>query len=92
MIPSLKDEIKKKKSFLKGYQNYLIRIERLEEKLLSIDNQLEGMSSKRIRDMPKGGLPVTTDELLYRKEEIKRRIQNLIDKSIADCRQSPFYG
>lgn len=82
MIPSLKDEIKKKKSFLKGYQNYLIRIERLEEKLLSIDNQLEGMSSKRISDMPKGGLPVTTDELLYRKEEIKRRIQNLIDKSI----------
>ena len=26
--------------------------------------------------------PITTDELLYRKEEIKRRIQNLIDKSI----------
>lgn len=82
VITSLKDEIKKKKSFLKRYRNYLIRIERLEEKLLSIDNQLEGMSSKRISDMPRGGLPVTTDELFYRKDETKKRIQNLIDKSI----------
>lgn len=81
MIPSLKDEIKKKKAFLKRYRNYLIRIERLEEKLLSIDNQLEGMSSKRISDMPKGGVPVTVDDLLVRKEETKQRVKRLIDTS-----------
>lgn len=83
MIPSLKDEIKKKKSFLKRYRNYLIRIERLEEKLLSIDNQLEGMSSKRISDMPTGGLPVTVEDILNRKDETKKRIQRLIDNSVS---------
>lgn len=81
VISLLKDEIKKKKSFLKRYRNYLIRIERLEEKLLSIDNQLEGTSSKRISDMPTGGVPVTVDDLLSRKEETQKRIQRLIDIS-----------
>lgn len=80
-IASLKDEIKKKKSFLKRYRNYLIRIERLEEKLLSIDNQLEGMSSKRISDMPTGGVPVTVDDLLVRKEETKQRIKRIVRTS-----------
>ena len=79
----MKDEIKKKKSFLKRYRNYLIRIERLEEKLLSIDNQLEGMSSKRISDMPTGGLPVTVEDILNRKDETKKRIQRLIDNSVS---------
>ena len=82
MIPSLKEETKIKKSFLKRYRNYLIRIERLEEKLLSIDNQLEGMSSKQISDMPTGGLPVTVEDILNRKEETKKRIQRLIDTSL----------
>lgn len=77
----MKDEIKKKKSFLKRYRNYLIRIERLEEKLLSIDNQLEGMSSKRISDIPTGGLPVTVDDLLCRKEETKQRIKRIVRTS-----------
>ena len=82
MIPSLKEETKVKKSFLKRYRNYLIRIERLEEKLLNIDTQLEGMSSKRISDMPTGGLPVTVEDILNRKEETKKRIQRLIDTSL----------
>lgn len=77
----LRDETKKKKYFLKRYRNYLIRIERLEEKLLLIDNQLLGIKSVGISDMPKGGQSLTKDDLLIKKEETEQRIQNLVDIS-----------
>lgn len=66
---------------MKRYKNYLIRIERLEEKLLVIDNQIVGVQSKRISDMPKGGVAVSLDDLLIKKEETQQRIQNLVDTS-----------
>lgn len=88
---SLKEETKKKKIYLKRYRNYLIRIKRLEEKLFQIDNQLIGLKSTQITDMPKGGIAATKDDLLIKKEETEHRIQNLVDISrnvrmeIFDC-------
>lgn len=78
---SLKEETKKKKYFLKRYRNYLVRINRLEEKLFQIDNQLIGLKSRQITDMPRGGTPLTKDDLLIKKEETEHRIQNLVDIS-----------
>lgn len=78
---SLKEETKKKKYFLKRYRNYLVRINRLEEKLADIDNQLIGLKSRQITDMPRGGKPLSKDDLLIRKEETEHRIQNLVDIS-----------
>jgi DNA-directed RNA polymerase specialized sigma24 family protein len=87
----LKEETKKKKQYLKRYRNYLVRIERLEEKLSNIDDQLLGMKSVTINDMPRGGIPLTKDDLLSKKEETQERIQKLVDISrdvknqIYDC-------
>lgn len=77
----MKEETKKKKYFLKRYRNYLVRINRLEEKLFQIDNQLIGLKSRQITDMPRGGTPLTKDDLLIKKEETEHRIQNLVDIS-----------
>lgn len=77
----MKEETKKKKYFLKRYRNYLFRINRLEEKLFQIDNQLIGLKSRQITDMPRGGTPLTKDDLLIKKEETEHRIQNLVDIS-----------
>lgn len=77
----MKEETKKKKYFLKRYRNYLVRINRLEEKLFQIDNQLIGLKSRQITDMPRGGTPLTKDDLLIKKEETEHRIQKLVDIS-----------
>ncbi|MDT2483153.1 hypothetical protein [Enterococcus avium] len=77
----MKEETKRKKNYLKRYRNYKTRISRLEEKLASLDEQLVGVKSVEITDMPKGGLPLTKDDLLARKEETSLRIQNLVNIS-----------
>lgn len=59
-----------------------MRIERLEEKLLMIDNQIIGLKSVTINDMPRGGQPVTKTDLLIKKEETQERIKTLTDTSL----------
>ena len=87
----LKDETKKKKYFLKRYRNYLTRINRLEEQLASVNERLVGLQSKVMTDMPGGGLPITKDDLLEKKEELQHRIDTLTNTSkkvrreILDC-------
>lgn len=78
----LKEEDKQKKYFLKRYRNYLTRIERLEEKISSINEELIGIKSITISDMPKGGQPITKDDLLIRREETEQRIQTLNETSL----------
>lgn len=77
----MKEESKINKQYLNRYRRYMKRIDKLEEKLYLIDCDLEGVQTKNITDMPTGGVPLTTDDLLIRKEETKHRIQNLLDLS-----------
>lgn len=77
----MKDETKKKKYFLKRYRNYLTRINRLEEQLVSVNERLVGLQSKVMSDMPSGGLPITKDDLLEKKEELQHRIDTLTNTS-----------
>lgn len=77
----MKKEIRRKKNHLKRYRNYMARINRLEEKIALIDDQLIGLKSAKITDMPRGGQRLTMDELLVQKEELKTRINNLVQTS-----------
>ncbi|MGJ0706677.1 hypothetical protein [Enterococcus avium] len=77
----MKEETRVNKKYLNRYRRYMKRVKKLEEKLYLIDCDLEGVQTKNITDMPTGGVPLTTDDLLVRKEETEHRIQNLLDLS-----------
>ncbi|MHC5215410.1 hypothetical protein ACYSNR_02010 [Enterococcus sp. LJL128] len=87
----MKEEVKAKKYYLKRYRNYLLRIERLKDKLKLIENRLIGLQSVQIKDMPSGGIPLSKDDLFEEKEEIEHRIKRLTTNSkkvkteIYDC-------
>ena len=69
----------------------MTRIEKLEDKLFNIECDMQGVKTRNITEMPKGGKPLTMDDLLIKKEETEHRIQFLINKSreirleIYDC-------
>lgn len=77
----MKEETKCNKRYLNRYRRYMKRVDKLEEKLYQIDNQLQGLKSQQITDMPRGGTPLTLDDMLVKKEETEHRIQNLLDMS-----------
>lgn len=75
-----KTDLDKKKRYLKRYKKNLALIERLEEKLYTLDKRIHGIKSPTWSDVPKGGLPVTTLDLLADKGELENRINRLVAK------------
>lgn len=74
-------EIASKKKSLKRYRKNLNCISRLEEKLLLLDERIKSVKSPSLSGMPRGGTPVTIDELLSDKIDLEKRIGRLKDKS-----------
>jgi predicted DNA-binding protein YlxM (UPF0122 family) len=70
-------EIKKKKRSLKRYRNNLACIGRLEEKLTLLDKRIKSVRSPNYSGMPRGGTPVTIEELLSDKVDLEKRIDRL---------------
>ena len=70
-------EIEKKKRYLKRYKKNLACIVRLEEKLTLLDERIKTVKSPSYSGMPRGGTPVTTDELIADKLELEERIERL---------------
>ena len=70
-------EIERKKRFLKRYRKNTACIMRLEEKLKTLDGRIKAIRSPNYSGMPRGGQPVTIDDLLADKDEIERRIERL---------------
>jgi predicted DNA-binding protein YlxM (UPF0122 family) len=70
-------EIKKKKRSLKRYRNNLACIGRLEEKLTLLDERIKSVRSPNYSGMPRGGTPVTIEELLSDKVDLEKRIDKL---------------
>lgn len=70
-------EIKKKKRSLKRYRNNLACIGRLEEKLTLLDERIKSVRSPNYSGMPRGGTPVTIEELLSDKVDLEKRIDRL---------------
>lgn len=73
-------EIKKKKRSLKRYKINLACIGRLEEKLTLLDERIKSVKSPNYSGMPRGGTPVTVEELLSDKLDLEKRIKRLKDK------------
>ena len=74
-------EIEKKKRSLKRYKKNNACIDRLEEKLLLLNERIKSVKSPNYSGMPRGGTPVTIEELLSDKIELEERIERLKGKS-----------
>lgn len=65
---------------MKRYKKNLACIARLEEKLTLLDDRLTSVKSPSLSGMPRGGTPVTSDDLIADKMELEERIRRLKEK------------
>ena len=72
--------IRKTKRWLKRYKRNVDCIDRLEKKLKQIDDRMTSIKSPNLSGMPRGGVPVTIEELLSDKLDLEHRIEKLKKK------------
>jgi DNA-directed RNA polymerase specialized sigma subunit len=72
--------IEKKKKYLKRYKKNMACIDRLKIKLHNLDDKIKSIKSPNYSGMPKGGQPVTLEELLSDKLDLEKRIDRLSNK------------
>lgn len=72
---------KHKKRFLKRYRKNIDCIARLENKLAALDDRITAIKSPNYSGMPRGGVPVTIDDLISDKMDLEDRIKRLKEKS-----------
>ena len=75
-------EIAKKKKSLKRYRKNIACIRRLEIKLKTLDERITSIKSPNFSGMPRGGTPITLDDLMSDKLELEDRIKRLKKKSL----------
>ena len=75
-------EIEKKKRSLKRYKKMTACISRLEEKLALLDERLTAIKSPNYSGMPRGGVPVTAEDLISDKMDLEGRIKRLRKKRV----------
>lgn len=69
-----------KKRYLKRYRKNKALILRLKNKIKNLDERITGLRSPSFSDMPRGGTPITKEDMIAEKDEIERRIKRLEDK------------
>jgi DNA-directed RNA polymerase specialized sigma subunit len=67
----------RKKRALRRYRKNIACIERLENKLVRLDERIKSVKSPTLSGMPRGGVPVTLDDLLSDKIDLEDRIKRL---------------
>lgn len=70
-----------KKRYLRRYRKNLSCIDRLEEKLKLLEVRLSSPKSPNLSGMPRGGTPVTIEDLISDRKELEDRITRLKAKS-----------
>ena len=78
---SIQEIEKHKKRSLKRYQKNLACISRLEAKLVTLDERITTIKSPSLSGMPRGGVPVTIEDLISDKMDLEDRIRRLKAKS-----------
>ena len=73
-------EIEKKKQYLKRYRKNIACIRRLEKKLALLDDKIKSVRSPSLSGMPRGGVPITVEDLIADKMELEERIKRLTQK------------
>lgn len=71
----------RKKRYLKRYKKNIELINRLREKVAVIDERMTSVKSPNLSGMPRGGDPVTVEDLIAEKSEIEERIDRLKSKT-----------
>ena len=74
------NDIEQKKRYLKRYKKNLALINRLENKLLNLNERIYTIKSPNFSGMPKGGKSVDISDLISDKKEIEARISRLRKK------------
>lgn len=77
MSEKIIDEIDLKKQYLKRYKKNKALIDRLHDKVFLLDQRIKGIRSPGFSDMPRGGTPITKEDLIAEKLEIEERIKRL---------------
>lgn len=72
---------RRKRRSLKRYRKNIANIKRLEKKLVSLDERITSLKSPNLSGMPRGGVPITIDDLLADKADLEDRIKRLKAKS-----------
>ena len=70
-------ETELKKRYLKRYRKNRALINRLKNKVENLDDRIKGLRSPTLSDMPRGGTPITKEDIIAEKDEIIRRIKRL---------------
>ncbi len=70
-------EIKEKKKWLNRYSKLLEVETSLKNRLESLEDKPQGLRSSNFNGMPRGSLPVTMEDLIVDKAEIKTRIDKI---------------
>ena len=69
--------IERKKRYLKRYKRNKACIERLEAKRDRLDEKITSVRSPNLSGMPRGGTPITVEDLIADKMETEKRIERL---------------
>ena len=69
-----------KKRYLKRYRKNRALIARLKDKVDNLDARIKGLRSPKFSDMPRGGTPITKEDMIAEKCDILDRINRLESK------------
>lgn len=75
-------EIENKKIWFRRYGKLLQAEERLKNKLETLEERLRGVRSPNYEGMPRGGRPVTMEDIIVDKAELETRIDKAHARSI----------
>lgn len=78
---SIQEVEKQKKRYLKRYRKNIACIKRLEAKLANLDERLTAIRSPNLSGMPRGGVPISKEDLISDKLDLEERISRLKAKS-----------
>lgn len=65
--------LEKKKFFLKKYKKNESCIDSLENRIAELDDKITSLKSINLSGMPRGGIPITTEDLIAKKDDLERR-------------------
>lgn len=74
--------ISQKKRFLKRYKNNIACIKRLKNKIRILDERITNIKSPNYSGMPRGGIPISIDDLMSDKLELEDRVKRLKSKNV----------
>lgn len=73
-------ELDRKKRFLKRYKKNIALIVRLKDKIEDLNKRMYTLRSPKLSGMPRGGDPITIEDLTAEKVDLENRIKRLESK------------